>query len=216
MLLCTARYAQTPAPEAGPGHAPEVIVGFPDGTELSSSDHGIHRALSSYLDRDVTLEPLPPVGQRHRYRGPLATKAELRKTFGLAVGESLPDMSVFPVKKLAELTRYATPVGSYVDAYPVHIITEQTLSAMAAVAPDTDFDVRRFRPTILVDSPGASDQPELDWCGGDLHLPHADLQPLIPAIRCVMPSLEQPGLDRDPRVTRAVAMHSRRCLVSPQ
>ncbi len=212
LLMCTARYAHTPHPEAGPGHAPEVVVRFPDGVEVSSSDPGIHGALSSFLNRDVTLEPLPPVGRRDRYRGSLMTKAELRTTFGLDDDEPLPDMSMFPIKKLAELTRYATPVGSYADAYPVHVLTEQTLQAMSVIAPDADFDVRRFRPTILVDSPGTSDQPELDWCGGELHLPHAGLQPLIPTIRCVMPSLEQPGLERDPTITRTVAKHSRRCL----
>jgi len=212
LLWCTARYAAPPPSDAGPGHAPEVIVGLPDGRELSSSDPGIHRALSSYLDRDVELRPLPPFDDRDQYRAPMATKSDLRAVFGLEDHEPLPDLSMFPVKKLAEITRYATPVGSYVDAYPVHLITEQTLQAMAALAPDTDFDVRRFRPTILIDSPGAGEHPEWDWCGGVLHAPHADLHPLIPTIRCVMPSHEQPELKRDREVTRVIAAHSRRCL----
>jgi len=212
LLMCSARYVGVPPADAGPGHAPEVIIDFPDGGQISSLDPGVHRELSSYLDREVRLEPLPPLDRRDRYRGPMATKADLRSTFGLAADEPLPDMSMFPIKKLAELSRYATPVGSYVDAYPVHILTEQTLAAMAALAPGADFDVRRFRPTILIDAPGSSDHPEWDWCGGVLSLPGADLQPLIPTIRCVMPSLEQPGLERDPRITRTVAAHSRRCL----
>lgn len=212
LLWCTARYAQAPPPHAGPGHAPEVIIGLPDGREFSSSDPAVHRALSEYVDHDVELRALPPIGDRQQYRTPMATKTDLRTIFGLDDDEPLPDLSMFPVRKLAEITRYATPVGSYVDAYPFHLITTASLAAMAALAPDSDFDERRFRPTLVVDSPATSEHPEWDWCGGVLHGPHADLQPLIPTIRCVMPSHEQPQLTRDREITRAIAAHSRRCL----
>ncbi|TGD88331.1 MOSC domain-containing protein [Mycolicibacterium sp. CH28] len=212
LLWCTARYVQTPPPDAGPGRAPEVVIGFPDGTEVTSSDPSVHQALSDYLDHRVELRALPPIDRRDQYRAPMATKTDLRTIFGLDDDEPLPDLSVFPVRKLAEISRYATPVGSYVDAYPVHVITEQSLATMAALAPDSDFDVRRFRPSIVVDSPAASAHPEWDWCGGTLHAPHAELQPLIPTIRCVMPSHEQPELKRDKEITRTIAAHSRRCL----
>lgn len=212
LLWCTARYAQDPPPDAGPGHAPEVIIGFPDGTEVSSADPGVHEQLSRYLDHPVELRALPPIERREQYRAPMATKTDLRTIFGLEDHEPLPDLSMFPVRKLAEISRYATPVGSYVDAYPVHILTEQSLATMAALAPGSDFDIRRFRPTIVVDSPSGSDQPEWDWCGGTLQAPRAELQPLIPTIRCVMPSHEQPELKRDKEITRTIAAHSRRCL----
>ncbi|HNM13012.1 MAG TPA: MOSC N-terminal beta barrel domain-containing protein, partial [Mycobacterium sp.] len=55
LLWCTARYRHTPPADAGPGHAPEVIIGFPGGGEISSSDPGVHRALSEYVDREVEL-----------------------------------------------------------------------------------------------------------------------------------------------------------------
>lgn len=212
LLLCTARYASEPAADAGPGNAPEVIIGLPDGREFSSADPAVHQALSGYLDRDVELRPLPPLSRRDEYRAPMATKSDLRTIFGLGPDEPLPDLSMFPVRKLAEITRYATPLGSYVDAYPVHLLTEQSLQALSALAPGSDFDVRRFRPTILIDSPGGAGQPELTWCGGLLRGPDITLAPLIPTIRCVMPSHEQPGLSRDPTITRTVAAHSRRCL----
>src|SRR5690625_1941827 len=215
LLLCTARYALPPPPGAGPGHAPEVIIGFPDGRELSSSDPGIHAALSSYLDRDVELRPLPPIEDRRQYRGAMATAADVHEYFGLDDDEPLPDLSMFPVKKLAELSRYITPVGSYADAYPVHVITEQTLRTMTGLTPGCDFDVRRFRPTILVDAAstsGASGYPETDWCGGTLQAPLADLKPLLPTVRCVMPSHPQYELSRDRAITRSVAAHAGHCL----
>ncbi|OBJ72023.1 MOSC N-terminal beta barrel domain-containing protein [Mycobacterium sp. 1274756.6] len=212
LLLCSARYAQPPPPEAGPGHAPEVIIEFPDGTEISSSDPEVHAALSSYLDRDVELRPLPPIEDRDQYRGTMATPSDIHSYFGLDPDEPLPDLSMFPVKKLAELSRYITPVGSYVDAYPIHVITEQTLQAMAGLAPGSDFDVRRFRPTILVDAAGSSDSPETDWCGGTLVAPQAELKPLLPTVRCVMPSHAQYELARDRQITRTLAAHAHHCL----
>lgn len=212
LLLCTARYVQEPNADVGPGNAPEVIIGFPDGTEVSSGDRSVHRILSEYVDRQVELQALPALSDRDRYRGIAASKADLRSMFGLGPDEPLPDLSMFPVRKLAELSRYATPVGSFVDAYPVHILSEQALQTLGALAPGSDFDVRRFRPTILVDCPASADHPELDWCGGELHTPNAAFAPLIPTVRCVMPSLEQDGLDRDPAVTRTIAAHARRCL----
>jgi uncharacterized protein YcbX len=212
LLWCTARFAHPPQPGAGPGNAPEVIIGFPDGREVSSADPGIHAALSDYLDTDVELRPLPPITERDQYRARMATQSDLRTIFGLSADEQLPDLSMFPVRKLAEITRYATPVGTFVDAYPVHILTEQALQTMAALAPDSDFDVRRFRPTILIDSPSSADHPELGWCGGMLSTPEAGITPLIPTIRCVMPSHEQPDLTRDRDITRTIAAHANRCL----
>ena len=212
LMWCTARYASPPPADAGPGNAPEVVIGFPDGSEVSSADPGVHRRLSEYVDRDVELRPLPPIADRAQYRNAAATQSDLRTIFGLGPDEPLPDLSMFPVRKLAEITRYATPLGSYVDAYPVHLMTEQSMRAMAALAPGSEFDVRRFRPTILIDALGGAVQPELDWCGGILRAPEAALAPLIPTIRCVMPTHAQPGLDRDPAITRTIAAHSRRCL----
>lgn len=212
LLLCTARYAQSPPIDAGPGNAPEVVIGFPDGQEISSLDPEIHNALSSYVDRDVELRPLPPIDDRDQYRGTVATAADVRAMFGIEDGEPLPDLSVFPVKKLAELSRYVTPVGSYADAYPIHIITKQTLQTMTTFAPGSDFDARRFRPTLLVDAADAAQHPELEWCEGTLATPLAEFQPLLPTVRCVMPSHQQYELQQDRQITRAVAAHTRHCL----
>lgn len=212
LLMCTARYARTPAADAGPGNAPEVIIGFPDGSEVSSADPAVHRLISEYVDHDVELRPLPPVNDRGQYRAPMATKTDMRTIFGLGPDDPLPDLSMFPLKKLAEINRYATPIGSYVDAYPVHLLTERSLQSMSELAPGSDFDVRRFRPSVLIDTPDTADLPELSWCGGVVRAPGCAISPLIPTIRCVMPTHPQPGLARDPAITRTIAANARRCL----
>lgn len=212
LLMCTARYTAPPDRDAGPDHAPEVIIGLPDGREVTSSDPAVHRVLSEFLDTDVVLTPLPPLDQRGQYRAATSTQADMRTVFGLGPEDPLPDLSVFPVRKLVELSRYATPVGSYVDAYPVHVMTEQSLRSMSEMVVGADFDVRRFRPTILVDAVVSEGLPELTWCGGVLRGQNAALTPVIPTIRCVMPSHPQPGLPRNPEITRTIAAHARRCL----
>lgn len=212
LMQCTARYATEPGPEAGPGHAPEVLIEFPSGNTISSSDGGVHAALSSYLGREVELRPLPPLTAKAEYRGPMLTKTDVRTIMGLEPDEPLPDLSMFPVRMLAQLTRYATPVGTYADVYPLHLLTEQSLRTLEKLAPASDFDVRRFRPTVLIEALSDADFPEWRWCDGTLRAPGADLDPLIPTIRCVMPSRAQGELPEDRDVTRTIAAHARRCL----
>ena len=131
LLRCGARYAADPL-----GSAPEVVIVLPDGEEISSADPAVHARLSELVGSEVRLEPIPPPSDKDAYRAPRETKAEIRAKFGLAEDEPLPDFSVFPLRKLAELSRYVTPVGSLFDAYPVHVITRASLAAMAALTPD--------------------------------------------------------------------------------
>src|SRR5215203_4109804 len=146
-------------------------IGLPGQARLSARQSLLLRGRFSFQDA---------------YRAPRETKADIRAHFGLAEDEPLPDLSVFPLRKLADLIRYVTPVGSLVDSYPVHVITRASLAAMAALTPGSDFDVRRFRPNLVVDTePGDELLPENSWCNADLDLPNAGLHGEIPTLRCV-------------------------------
>ncbi len=68
------------------------------------------------------------------------------------------------MRKLAELARYATPVGALHDAYPILLVTRASLRALAACSPGSQFDVRRFRPNVLIERDGA-ELAEFEWCG---------------------------------------------------
>jgi uncharacterized protein YcbX len=213
LLKCAARYAHEPADlPAEPGHAPEVVITLPDGDELSSSDPRVHARLSDLVGREVQLEPLPPLSDKERYRAPRETKSGLRAHFGLADDEPLPDLSMFPLRKLAELSRYVTPVGSYVDAYPLHLITRASLAAMKAHTPSSEFDVRRFRPNFVLDTDDEPGLPENSWCGAELEARGVTMRGEIPTVRCVMPTREQTNLIADPDVLRTVAARADRCL----
>jgi uncharacterized protein YcbX len=212
LLQCSARFAQDPADRsAEPGDVLEVIVTFPDGRELSSSDPAMDDHLSDLIGKPARLESLPALSEKQRYRTPQLTKADLRRQFVIPDGEPLPDFSMFPVRKLAELARYATPMGALYDAYPILLMTRASLRAMAERAPGSQFDVRRFRPNVLIDRDGA-ELAEFGWCGGRLHAPNVTFDAEIPTVRCSIPTRQQGDLPADPDVLRTVNAHADHCL----
>jgi uncharacterized protein YcbX len=220
LLKATARYAAPVAPDAGPGCVPEVMIAFPDGTEMSSSDAGVHAKLSELVDRDVRLTALPPADDTSLHKLSRDERenmsiAALRKDFGITEGEKFPDMSMFRVTDLTTLARYSTPPGMFVDLAPVHVMTQTSLRTIGAELGGDDVDVRRFRPNILLALNNPEDGlPESRWTGGRLSLGGAVLEVTMPTIRCVVPSRAQPGFDVDRRITKAVAGRAGRCLGS--
>jgi uncharacterized protein YcbX len=217
LLTATARYTAPVPLDAGPGNAPEVEITFPDGTVMSSSDAGVHAKLSELVDRDVRLTPLPPADDTSlqrlsRQERSGTSLASLRKDFGMAADEKLPDISMFRVSDLATFVRYSTPPGTFVDLAPVHVMTQTSLDTIGAEI-GADLDVRRFRPNVLLALAEADDGlPESHWTGAHLTAGGVTLDVLMPTIRCVVPSRAQRGFDVDRRITKAVAVRAQRCL----
>jgi len=212
LLQCSARFVEDPAGRsAEPGDVLEVAVTFPDGSEVSSSDPAINDLLSELTGKPARLESLPARSEKRRYRTAPATKADLRRQFAVADGEALPDFSLLPVRKLAELARYATPVGALYDAYPIHLLTRASLRSMAERSPGSQFDVRRFRPNVLVDCDGA-ELAEFGWCGGRVRAPNVSFDAEIPALRCSIPTRQHGDLPVDRDVLRTINAHADHCL----
>ncbi|MET3960280.1 uncharacterized protein YcbX [Marmoricola sp. OAE513] len=209
LLGCSARYVEEPASGVGPGDVADVVVTFPDGTQISSVDRdSMDARLTELVGKHVALVPLPPLHDKAAYRGVLASKKDIRGQFGIAEDEPLPDLSMFPLRKLAELSIYATPIGIFADAYPLHVVTTASLRTMATYG--GDFDVRRFRPNIVVDT-DVEGLAEQDWIGGTLHAGGVSAAIAIPTVRCTVPLREQPGVSADPAVVRSISQHGDRC-----
>jgi uncharacterized protein YcbX len=210
LMKCSARFLEPPRRTAE-RTSPPVSITFPDGSALTSDAPEIHARLSDLVGRKVTLCPLHASSDRRHYRAPRLALAEMRRMFGVGEGEALPDFSMFPLSKLGQLTLFATPPGTYFDAYPLHVLTTASLRAMKALAPDADFDARRFRPNVLIDSaePGLA---EVGWCEHELALGEVRIAVGIPTVRCSMPSRPQRDLGADTGVVKALAAHAERCI----
>lgn len=211
LMSMAARFAREPDDA---DRSPEVRIRLSDGTEHSSSSGSIDEALSTALEHRVSLWPLLPAEDLDHYRrepGPPDADpvAELRALFGRTPDEPLPELSGFP----AVLASHHTPPGTYFDAYPLLIMTRASLRAMAErVAKNglgAQFDVRRFRPNLLLDDEAASTGfLENDWSGRRLRIGGAVVNVEMVCPRCVMTTHEVQALPREPKIMRALVEHN--------
>ncbi|MGZ8751996.1 MAG: MOSC domain-containing protein [Acidimicrobiia bacterium] len=191
-------------PTEGPPPA-AIDITLPDGNSVASDGADVDARLSAALHHPVTLWPLLPADSLDHYRRGAGDTddldAELRAIFGREPDEPLPDLSVFP----PEIIEYESPLGTYFDAYPILIVTRQSLERLQEIAPGSRIDVRRFRPNIVVDAPDATERwPELAWVGRSIRVGSVTLDVVTGCPRCVMITLPFDDLPEDPRVMRAV------------
>lgn len=106
---------------------------------------------------------------------------------------------------------HSVPGFSFADAKPVHLITTKTLESLQAEYPGSDFDPRRFRPNILIDTAQARlPYPENLWVGRRMVIGEAVLEVVAKTQRCVMTSLPQGELPNDLDILRASTRQNNR------
>ncbi len=175
------------AATTGPDGA--VTITLPDGTEHAADDPAVDGALSAWLGRPVHLARADDG----------ATRA-----FEMSLDAEHPDRDTF---------EWSCPDGTFLDLASAHLLTTASLDAARALHPDGDWDVRRFRPTALLEvAPGNGDGGDAgfvedEWVGHDLALGGVQLHVLMPTVRCPMPSRAQPGLRRDTGVAATLRDH---------
>ena len=100
--------------------------------------------------------------------------------------------------------------GAYHDLAPIHLITTATLAHLRALAPDCDWDVRRFRPNLVLDDLGDPSFAEDALLGAALRAPSGlELTVGLPTPRCVVPTRAQDGLPADPAILRTLVERHR-------
>ena len=147
-----------------------IVLTLPDGREHAADDGDVHAALSAWLGLDVRLEAPPAEG-------------------------------VFPMEMYSGMSDEDSPVfdwpgpsGTWLDLADAHWLTTASLAAIAGEHPDGEWDVRRFRPTALIET-AAGGFPEEAWTAMEVGEVASDVVMATP--RCTMPSRAQPGLARD-------------------
>jgi len=192
---------QFAATHAADGH---VLITLPNGATVHSADADVHARLSAALQHEVTLWPLQaPTHLDHYRRGaPDSTDAmtELRSVFGRDEGEPLPDFSIFP----PVIFEYESPPGTYLDAFPLMLMTTSALRSLATALPDSSVDVRRFRPSLVVNTGDVDGHPEFTWVGKCVRIGDVVLDIPSACPRCVMVTR---AITADLPADRAVLRH---------
>lgn len=181
LMQLSARYVAGPDAAGGP-----VAITLPDGTTVTTDDPDVHERVSAAIDHEVVLEALRPAHDLDHYRRGEAddddVMVELRSVFGRDDDEPLPDMSRFPPHVL----EFESPPGAYHDAYPLLLMSTSALRALDDALPDSTVDVRRFRPSLVVDTGDAGGHPERDWIGRQVRIGEAVVAIEGGCPRCVM------------------------------
>ena len=159
----------------------EPVITLPDGSTLVGVGQRTDRQLSGWLASPVSLVPASDGAGRAEFF------ADATDDASQAVVWTMPD-------------------GRYVDAAPILVLTTASLRTAAAHYPDGTWDVRRFRPNVLIDLDGDG-WVEDSWIGRHLQVGTVTLLPTQPCTRCTMVTRSQPGLDADVDVFRTLARH---------
>ncbi|HSH61777.1 MAG TPA: MOSC N-terminal beta barrel domain-containing protein [Acidimicrobiales bacterium] len=201
LFSCRATFVDSP--EAGAA-TPPVRITLPDGTAVRSDEPDVDARLSLFFGRDVHLgssapedftidqyhpdvEMLDPAGHRDTL-----VEQKLGSAFFAQAGLPSP-----------------VPVGSFLDLFPVSVLTTSTLDQLHDVRPESRFDERRFRMNVIVSTPQRG-FVEHDWVGRGLELGDGvRLRVTMPDPRCVMTTLAQDDLPQDMEILRTLSRHNR-------
>ncbi|HEY0736408.1 MAG TPA: MOSC N-terminal beta barrel domain-containing protein [Herpetosiphonaceae bacterium] len=191
LFACRAAFDVPPQPGAP---LPTITITLPDGRIVSSADPNVDQILSQVFDREVALvTTLAASPTREADRTPV---------------DGGPEQELIRAEPMA----IASPSGTFFDYAPVHVLTTATIARLQALFPAGRFDVRRFRPNIVIaTSDDAQGFVENDWLGR-LVVVGADAAPCLelidPSPRCVVTTLAQGELPRDPGILRTITQHN--------
>lgn len=185
---------------------------------------------ASFVERPSAGGPLPPV----RIETPadeafLTTDPDADERLSRAVGRKVRLASSTPAGTTFE--QYVPPVdgadaegvdfyrevpndifgtGSLHDAAPVHLLTTATLERLRQLYPEGRFEVRRFRPNIVVETDGIGPGfVENDWVKRHLVVGAVEIRVTMATLRCVMTTRPQGDLPQDLGILRTAAQHNR-------
>ena len=136
-----------PEPPRMGATAPRARITLPDGTEVTTGQTDLEQVLSRVFGRDVGVEEARP-GQR---------------STGATAEEYWPDMAGLDYRDT--VTDIEMPARTFFDISVVHLLTTATLDRLRALYPQGRFEVRRFRPNIVISTPEKEGFAENAWVG---------------------------------------------------
>ena len=184
-----AAYAQPPQ---AAGAMPPVRITLPDGTAVTTGHGDLEQVLSRAFGRDVALGEAQP-GDRLP---------------GATAEEYWPDMAGLDYRDT--VTDFDMQAGTFFDTAVVHLLTTATIDRLRGLYPQGRFEARRFRPNIVVSTgPDELGFAENDWIGHTVAIGGTVRLAITgPCPRCVMITLPQGDLPKDPGILRTAAQHN--------
>ncbi len=168
-------------------HDGVLVVTAQNGTVFRSDHADFESELSRHLGRAVTVRGTPLLSP--------------------AIEIHWPDLPGIP-NAGSDLVE-GLSAGSYFDLAPVHLLTTATLQRFRELVPGCDFDSRRFRPNLVIEThAGVTGFVENAWLGRTLDIGELAVQITAPCSRCVMTTLAHSGLSADQQVLRAAVTHN--------
>lgn len=171
-------------------------ITFPDRSVATTADADVSRRLSEVFGRAVTLsETVPPEAKIEE----IWDESKGKRMYGPRVGEHDGDTVI-------EVTASFAAPGDFFDFSAIHLLTTNTVAEFGRLESASVFDVRRFRPNIVVEVPDSDGFVENGW--KSIRVGELQLNVLMPVPRCVMTTLPQSELPKDTGVLRATARHN--------
>jgi uncharacterized protein YcbX len=155
------------------------VITLPNGQEMTGTGPATDAALSAWLGKPVNLVA--------------ASESDAANAEYFA--DATDDAS--------QAIEWTMPKGRFVDAFPVLVISTAGLRSGAVAHPAGAWDVRRFRPNILIQLDG-EEWTEDAWADRQLSVGSARLIPRQRCIRCTMVNRAQPGLDTDVNIFKTL------------
>jgi uncharacterized protein YcbX len=184
------------SPNDDTNNIPPVRITFPDGGNIFSDrkEDDMDSRLSDVFNREVRLM------KASDFEEP-------------SYEEYWPDID--GLARRDQVTDEAMPSKTFFDIAVIHILTTSTINRLRELYPKGRFEVKRFRPNIVVESAASEDKYkkndfiENSWVGKKLAIGEdIVLNVTAPCTRCVMITLPQGDLPQDLGILSTVAKYN--------
>lgn len=163
-----------------------VAIGYGPGQKFTNLDADIDAKLSTIFGHSVYLAAQPPLESQFEVVSALEADRD--------------EAAVRTVRM---------PEGVFFDSCVLHVLTTATLRHLSSLYPQGHFDVRRFRPNLVLDTGDSAGFVENDWIGRTISVgDQVVLRVIEPCRRCIMATLPQGDLPEDVGILRTAVKHN--------